>query len=184
MNVVVAEKFNNFEWLAQGITAKSPIFEQKEHSTEEKPIDYQDRLGAIAAMGSQFEKSITSIIVFGDKSEMDFEYVRSHLALIMATNAKLDNRREPQKINIKDLSLLIARMVIDFALDPALENNFTPQGRLYYAGIRSWQMDVEAYRKTWKQYENMMVIALEMAIKDAGEAVENYRKNTYKEMKA
>ena len=45
-------------------------------------------------------------------------------------------------------------------------------------------MDVEAYRKTWKQYENMMVIALEIAIKGAGEAVENYRKNTYKEMKA
>ena len=179
-----AEKFEQFEWLTHGITAKSPVFGQEGHSTGEKPLDYQDRLGAIATMGSQFEKSITSIIVFGDKSEMDFKYVRSHLALIMATNAKLDNRREPQKINIEDLSLLIARMVIDFALDPALENNFTPQGRLYYAGIRSWQMDVEAYRKTWKQYENMMVIALEMAIKDAGEAVENYRKNTYKEMKA
>ena len=180
----VAEKFEQFEWLTRGITAKSPVFGQEGHSTGEKPLDYQDRLGAIALMGSQFEKSITSIIVFGDKSEMDFKYAQSHLALIMATNAKLDNRREPQKIKIEDLSLLIARMVIDFALDPALENNFTPQGRLYYAGIRSWQMDVEVYRKTWKQYENMMVIALEMAIKDAGEVVETYRKNTYKEMKA
>ena len=177
---IAADKFEQFEWLTHGITAKSPVFGQEGHSTGEKPLDYQDRLGAIALMGSQFEKSITSIIVFGDKSEMDFKYVQSHLALIMATNAKLDNRREPQKINIEDLSLLIARMVIDFALDPALENNFTPQGRLYYAGIRSWQMDVEAYRKTWKQYENMMVISLEMAIKDAGEAVETYRKNTYK----
>ena len=180
----VADKFEQFEWLTHGISAKTANYEPGVAGTGEKPLDYQDRLGAIATMGSQFEKSITSIIVFGDKSEMDFKYVRSHLALIMATNAKLDNRREPQKINIEDLSLLIARMVIDFALDPALENNFTPQGRLYYAGIRSWQMDVEAYRKTWKQYENMMVIALEMAIKDAGEAVEKYRKNTYKEMKA
>ena len=181
---IAADKFEQFEWLTHGITAKSPVFGQEGHSTGEKPLDYQDRLGAIALMGSQFEKSITSIIVFGDKSKMDLKYVQSHLALIMATNAKLDNRREPQKINIEELSLLIAKMVIDFALDPALENNFTPQGRLYYAGIRSWQMDVEVYRKTWKQYENMMVIALEMAIEDAGEAIETYRKNTYKEMKA
>ena len=181
---IAADKFEQFEWLTHGITAKSPVFGQEGHSTGEKPLDYQDRLGAIASMGSQFEKSITSIIVFGDKSEMDFKYAQSHLALIMATNAKLDNRREPQKIKIEDLSLLIARMVIDFALDPALENNFTPQGRLYYAGIRSWQMEDEQYRKTWKQYENLMVLALESAIDSASKAIDLYKKNTYKELKA
>lgn len=60
-----AEKFENFEWLTKGITAKSPQFGDDGHGTGEKPIDYQDRLGAIAAMNSQLAKSITSIIIFG-----------------------------------------------------------------------------------------------------------------------
>lgn len=70
MNAVMTEKFKNFEWLAQGITAKSPIFGQEGHSTGEKPIDYQDRLGAIAAMGSQLAKSVASVIIFGECSRV------------------------------------------------------------------------------------------------------------------
>jgi hypothetical protein len=45
-------------------------------------------------------------------------------------------------------------------------------------------MKVDAYRMTWKQYENMMIIALETSIKCASDAIEKYRKNTYKEFNA
>ncbi|WP_111860688.1 hypothetical protein [Acinetobacter sp. CFCC 10889] len=180
----VADKFEQFEWLTHGITAKSPQFGDEGKGTGEKPLDYQDRLGAIASMDTQLEKSVTSVIVFGNVSEMDYQYIRSHLALIMATNSKLDKRKEPQKISIQELSMLIARIVIDFSMNPELEKNFTAKGRLYYAGIRSWQMDDEQYRKTWKQYENLMVLALESAIDSASKTIENYRKNTYKEFKA
>lgn len=180
----VAEKFEQFEWLTHGITAKSPQFNDETKGTGEKPLDYQDRLGAIASMETQLEKSITSVIIFGQNSKSDFEFVQNHLAKIMIANALSDNRREPEGIQLDYLAVLIARMVIDFSIDPELENNFTAQGRLYYAGIRSWQMTQNSYRLTWKQYENMMIIALETSIKCASDAIEKYRKNTYKEFNA
>ena len=183
MNAEAAEKFENFEWLTKGITAKSPQFGDEGHSTGAKPIDYQDRLGAIASMETQLEKSVTSVIIFGQKSELDYRCVQSHLAAIMQSNALTDGRREPEKIKITELADLMARMVIDFSLNPELEANFTKQGRLYYAGIRSWQMTLKAYDCTWKQYENLMVIALESAIDSAAKAIEAYRKKTYKESK-
>jgi hypothetical protein len=183
MNAAAAEKFEHFEWLTKGITAKSPQFGDEGHSTGEKPIDYQDRLGAIASMETQLEKSVTSVIIFGQKSELDYRCVQSHLAAIMQSNALTDGRREPEKIKITELADLMARMVIDFSLNPELEANFTKQGRLYYAGIRSWQMTLKAYDCTWKQYENLMVIALESAIDSAAKTIEVYRKKTYKESK-
>jgi len=44
-------------------------------------------------------------------------------------------------------------------------------------------MSVECYRKTWKSYENLMIMSIESAIDEAAKAVEKYRKNTYKDMK-
>jgi hypothetical protein len=32
------------------------------------------------------------------------------------------------------------------------------------------------YRKTWKQYENLMTLALESAIDEASKAIEKYKK--------
>ncbi len=179
----VAEKFEQFEWLTKGITAKSPQFGDEGHSTGVKPLDYQDRLGAIASMETQLEKSVTSLIIYGEHAKSDYEYIRNHLAKIMMNGAVEDKKREPEHIAIYHLSWLIARMVIDFSINPELEGNFTPQGRLYYAGIKLFQMPVNAYRQTWKQYENLMVIALETSIKCASEAVEKYRKETHKEVK-
>ena len=180
----VADKFEPFEWLTKGITAKSPQFGDDGHGTGEKPLDYQDRLGAIASMETQLEKSVTSVIVFGEKSKSDYEFVQNHLAKIMIANAIQDKRREPEGIQLEYLAVLIARMVIDFSLEPELEKNFTKQGRLYYAGVRSWQMTLKAYACTWEQYEKLMTLALESAIDDASKAIEKYRKNTYKEFKA
>ncbi|NHB57007.1 hypothetical protein G9F32_03030 [Acinetobacter sp. 194] len=180
----VAEKFEQFEWLTKGITAKSPQFGDEGHSTGAKPLDYQDRLGAIASMETQLYKSVTSVIIYGESAHSDYEYIRNHLARIMMNGAMNDKKREPEGIAIYHLSYLIARMVMDFAMNPELENNFTAQGRLYYAGIRMHQMTTEQYRKTWKPYENMMIIALETSIKCASEAIEKYKKNTYKEVKS
>ncbi|MDH1725027.1 hypothetical protein N5E37_02295 [Acinetobacter johnsonii] len=185
MNAVMTEKFKNFEWLAQGITAKSPIFGREGQSTGEKPIDYQDRLGAIAAMGSQLAKSVASVIIFGECSMGDYEYIRNHLAKIMMDAAYVDKKREPEQIAIYHLSWLVAKMVIVFALNPDYENNFTSKGRLeVVAGISTIQMPANIYRQTWKPYENLMVIALEMAIKEASEAIDKYRRATYKEFEA
>ena len=183
MNVVMAEKFEQFEWLTHGITAKSPHFEPQAHGTGEKPLNYEDRLGAIASMETQLAKSVTALIVFDGKCESDYEFVRIHLVNIMLQNAVADKKREPEQITMNHMAYLIARMVIDFALDPTLENNFTAQGRLYYAGIRSWQMTLKAYDRTWKGYENLMILALESSIDCASKAIDKYRKNTLREAK-
>lgn len=181
-NVVFSEKFAEFEWLTKGITAKSPQFGNEGHSTGEKPIDYQDRLGAIAAMKSQLAKAVTSLIIYDGKSESDYEYVRNHLASIMINNALADKRCEPKGINIVHLAYLTARMVMDFALNPDLEQNFTAVGRLYYAGIGSHQITANAYRLTWKQYETLMTLAIDSAIDEAAKTIHEYKKNTYKEV--
>ncbi|RFS32187.1 hypothetical protein DYI81_06660 [Acinetobacter sp. SWAC5] len=177
---VASEKFEQFEWLTHGISAKSPNFEPNVRGTGEKPLNYEDRLGAIATMDTQLAKSITSLIVFDGKCESDYEYVRMHLVNIMLKNAVVDKKREPEQITMKHLAYLIARMVIDFSLDPQLENNFTAQGRLYYAGINGQQMDTESYRKTWKCYEKLMSLAIESAINEASQAIKLYKKNTYR----
>lgn len=177
---VAADKFEQFEWLSHGITAQSPHFSDEPHGTGEKALDYQDRLGAIASMDTQLEKSITSVIIFGESSKGDYEFIRNHLARIMMDGAKEDKRREPDGIAIYHLAWQIAGMVIDFSLNPSLEDNFTAKGRLYYAGMKGYQIDVEAYRKTWKPYEKLMVLSLELSIKCAGEAVERYKKETYR----
>ena len=65
MNAV--DKFEQFEWLTHGITAKSPNFEPQAHGTGEKPLNYEDRLGAIASMETQLAKSVTALIVFDGK---------------------------------------------------------------------------------------------------------------------
>ena len=178
-----AEKFEQFEWLTHGISAKSPNFEPNVRGTGEKPLNYEDRLGAIASMETQLAKSVTALIVFEGKSESDYEFVRNHLAKIMMNEAHKDKKREPEHIAIYHMAWLVARMVIDFALDPSLEADYTAQGRLGYAGFKN-KMSAENYRKTWKPYEIMMSIAIESAIDEASKAIEKYKKNTYKEMKA
>ena len=180
----VATKFEQFEWLTRGITAKSPNFEQQARGTGEKPLNYEDRLGAIASMDTQLAKSMTALIVFDGKCESDYEFVRQHLANILIKNAVNDKKREPEGIAMYHLGWLVAKMVLDFALDPDLEDNYTAKGRLAYAGIRSNQMSVDCYRMTWKGYEKLMTMAIESAIDEAAKAVEKYRKNTYKDMKA
>ena len=180
---VVTEKFSNFEWYMQGLTASSASLEPTIRSTGEKPLDYQDKLGVIAKIETQLAKSVASLVLFGYKSQSDYEYVRNHLANVMILNATQDKKREPQGIALYHMAWLIARMVIDFALDPELESAYTAKGRLFYAGIRDNQMTAEAYKKTWKQYENLMVLALESAIEEANDVLGKYKKETIKESK-
>ncbi|MRA20571.1 hypothetical protein F4T80_19460, partial [Acinetobacter pittii] len=91
--------------------------------------------------------------------------------------------REPEHVAIYHLAWLIARLVLDFALNPELEEHYTAKGRLAYAGLKSHQMNIECYRKTWKPYETLMTLAIDSAIDEAGKAVEAYKRKTYKDMK-
>ncbi|MBJ8417116.1 hypothetical protein [Acinetobacter courvalinii] len=180
MNAMVT-KFEKFEWLTHGLTVSSPGFDPYVRGTGER-LSYQDRLGTIAAMDTQLAKSVTALIVFENKSATDYDYVRQYLADIFIKQAERDKKREPERIAMYHLAWLVARMVLDFVLNPELEENYTAKGRLAYAGIHRHQLNVESYRKTWKTYENLMVKALESAIEEAEIVIEQYRKNTYKNM--
>lgn len=137
--------------------------------------EYQNTSFSLTRMGC---------LIFPEFTHSDYEYVRNHLAKIMIQNAAVDKKREPEHVAIYHLAWLIARLVLDFALNPELEEHYTAKGRLAYAGLKSHQMSTECYRKTWKPYENLMTMAIESAIDEAGKAVEAYKRNTYKDMKA
>ncbi|MGQ1156713.1 hypothetical protein ACT436_08675 [Acinetobacter baumannii] len=184
MTTVVMDwsRFSIFEWFVCGLNPKSPSFGAANvRCTDGRSIDFHDKLGVVAAMGDQLTKSVAMVIMTEGKSQRDYEYVRNHLAKIMIDGAEKDKRREPKGIAIYHLAWLIARIVIDFALDPELENAHKDPGRLVYAGIRSFQMDPEVYRKTWKRYEDMMIATLNEEILKATVIAERYKKETLNE---
>lgn len=181
MNASIA-KFEKFEWLTQGLTLRSAGLEPFIRGTGDRPLNYEDRLGAIASMNTQLAKSVTALIVFEHKSKSDYDYVRQYLADLFIEQAERDKKREPERIAMYHLAWLVARMILDFVLDPELEENYTAKGRLAYAGIHRLQMNVESYRKTWKSYESLMIQTIEIAIYEAETTIEQYRKNTYKNM--
>ena len=183
MGVAVSEKFSNFEWYMQGLTVSSPTLEHTIRGTGEKHVDCCDKLGAIAKIETQLGKSVASLVLFGRNAQSDYEYIRNHLACIMIANAEKDKKREPDMIPMYHLAWLVARMVLEFTLDPELEEVYTKKGRLYFAGIKSYQMDTEIYRKTWRPYEDLMVLALNSAIDEANQVMGAYKKQTLSESK-
>jgi D-arabinose 1-dehydrogenase-like Zn-dependent alcohol dehydrogenase len=179
----IATKFEKFEWLTRGLTLGSPSLEPFIRGTGKQPLNYEDRLGAIASMHTQLAKSVTALIVFEHKTKQDYDYVRQHLADLFIAQAVRDKKREPERIAMYHLAWLVSRMILDFVLEPDLEENYTAKGRLAYAGISRHQMNVDSYRKTWKGYESLMIQTIETAIFEAETAIEQYRKNTYKNMR-
>lgn len=175
----IMTQFPIFEWFKQDLTVKSPSYDAANVRTtsNEKPIDVQDRLGVVGVMDSLFSKSLASLIIFDGKSEADYIYVRKHLANLFIEAALRDKKEEPQNIALYHLAWLISRMVIDFALDPDLEKNFTKRGRLFYAGVSS-KVSLDVYRVTWKRYEKLIQQALLNEIDQISEVMNKYKKDT------
>ncbi|ENW92771.1 hypothetical protein [Acinetobacter dispersus] len=176
----ITTQFPIFEWFKQDLTAKSPSYDAANVRTtsDEKPVDVQDRLGVIGVMDTLFSKSLASLIIFDGNSPADYEYIRNKLAKVMIDQAQKHKKREPQNIAMHHLAWLVARMILDFALDPDLEANYTEKGRLYYAGIGSHQMTVEIYRKTWKRYEKILNELLKNEATNISEVMKKYKTDT------
>ncbi|ENW93344.1 hypothetical protein [Acinetobacter dispersus] len=177
----ITTKFPIFEWFKQDLTIKSPSYDAANVRTtsDEKPVDVQDRLGVIGVMDTLFSKFLASLIIFDGNSEADYICicVREHLAKLFIEAVLRDKREEPQNIALYHLAWLISRMVIDFALDSDLEKNFTKRGRLFYAGISS-KVGVDVYRVTWKRYEKLIQQALLDEIDKISEVMNKYKKDT------
>lgn len=147
---------SNIEWLGKQMRAKTANFEMSTQDTNLEPITWEDRCGAYAMMQTQQAKALAALYVWGHKEKGAYELLINFLANIMFSQAQIDGKGEPKNISMRDLSLLIARMVLEFVLDENLESNFTAKGRLYFAGIGEDRMSYDAYRMSWIIYEKEM----------------------------
>ncbi|WP_227513576.1 hypothetical protein [Acinetobacter venetianus] len=171
------DQISNIEWLGKQMRAKTANFEICTQDTNLEPITWEDRCGAFAKMETQQAKALAALHVWGHKEKNAYELLINYLANIMFNQAQLDGKSDPKHISLKDLSLLIARMILEFALDENLETNFTAKGRLYFAGIGEDRLSYDAYRKTWLKYESEMQLAIYSARWEVETCIEKYRKN-------
>jgi len=171
---------SNIEWLGKQMRAKTANFEMSTQDTNLEPITWEDRCGAYAMMQTQQAKALAALYVWGHKEKGAYELLINFLANIMFSQAQIDGKGEPKNISMRDLSLLIARMVLEFVLDENLESNFTAKGRLYFAGIGEDRMSYDAYRMSWIKYEKEMQIAIYSARGEVETSIEKYRKNLKK----
>lgn len=175
MNVVMTEKLSNLEWLGQHMRAKTPNYEQLYSSNTDDVAAWELRCAAFENIDTPLAKALASVYVWGHKAQREYLFVQEHLANIMLRSAEEKNQK-PNIIGLEKLAELIARLVIDFEIEPSLNEVFTSKGRLYYAGIAAHHLTYDAYRKTWKDYEKLMEIALVNARWEIENGVSEYRR--------
>lgn len=167
-------KLTNLEWLGQHMRAKTPNYEQVCSSSTDDVAAWEVRCAAFENIETRLAKALASVYVWGHKAQIEYLYVQEHLANIMIRAAEEKNQK-PNIIGLEKLAELIARLVLDFEIDPNLNEVFTSKGRLYYAGIAAYHLTYDAYRKTWKDYEKLMEVALVNARWEIENGVGEYR---------
>lgn len=177
MNVKVKEeKLSNIEWLGQFLRAKTPNYEQSIlGGFDDNVAAWQIRCSAFTAIKTDLAKALAALYIWGYKDRISYELVQNQLADIVIKEART-KKQKPNNISLESLAKLMARMVLDFEVEPALNDVFTSKGRLYYAGISAHQVTYDAYRKTWKEYETLMDLAIVSARWEIETAVSAYRK--------
>jgi hypothetical protein len=172
---VKEEKLTNIEWLGQHLRAKTPNYEQSgSGGTNDEVPAWEVRCSAFSAIETDLAKALAALYVWGYKDKTSYKFVLNHLATIVVKEAKVKGQK-PNVISLDALAELMARLVLDFELEPALNDVFTSKGRLYYAGISAHQLTYDAYRKTWKGYESLMELAIVSAKWEIENALNIYR---------
>ncbi|WP_336956732.1 hypothetical protein [Acinetobacter johnsonii] len=173
---VKEEKLTNIEWLGQHLRAKTPNYEQTgSGSSDDNVAAWEIRCSAFSAIETDLAKALAALYVWGHKDKAAYAFVQTHIAGIVIKEAESKGQK-PNVISLESLAKLMARLVIDFEIEPALNDVFTSKGRLYYAGISAHQMTYDAYRKTWKGYESLMELAIVSAKWEIDTAISKYRK--------
>ena len=174
---VKEEKLSNIEWLGQHLRAKTPNYEQTgSGSSDDTVAAWEIRCSAFAAIETDLAKALAALYVWGHKDKEAYKFVQSHLAGIVVKEAESKGQK-PNVISLESLAKLMARLVIDFEIEPTLNDVFTSKGRLYYAGISAHQMTYDAYRKTWKGYESLMDLAIVSARWEIETGINCYRRS-------
>ncbi|MCA4302740.1 hypothetical protein LDX65_05585 [Acinetobacter baumannii] len=174
MRTSVTEKLSNIEWLGQHMRAKTPNYEQVCSISNDDVAAWELRCATFENIETPLAKALASVYVWGHKAKVEYAFVQEHLANIMKREAE-EKEQRPNNISLKKLAELVALLVLDFEIDPYLNEVFTSKGRLYYAGIAAY-LTYDAYRKTWKNYEKLMEVALVNARWEIEKGVSEYRK--------
>ena len=169
------ERIENLEWLQRQMYAKTCRFDVGIGGVAQ--IDWQDKCGAIAAIGNPCAKALACIIVWPDREwSEDYQILQNTLVNTMLKACDTDGKQPPRldgELSLEELATRMARMVIYMQLH-GLWDDYTVKGRLKFAGV---PLSVDAYSKTWKHYERQMLDLLERWKSLADTDVGTYRKN-------
>lgn len=154
--------------------AKTPNYEQINSSSTDDVAAWEVRCAAFENIDTPLAKALASVYVWGQKAQQEYLYVQEHLTKIMV-RAAVEKEQYPNNVSLEKLAELVALLVLDFEIDPNLNDVFTSKGRLYYAGIAAY-LTYDAYRKTWRDYEKLMEIALVNARWEIENGVGEYRR--------
>jgi len=166
-------KLTNLEWLGQHMRAKTPNYEQVCSGSTDDVAAWEVRCAAFENIDTPLAKALATVYVWGYKAQTEYKFVQEHLAKIMERAAE-EKEQHPNNVSLEELAKLVALLVLDFEIDPNLNEVFTSKGRLYYAGIAA-HLTYDAYRKTWKDYEKLMEVALVNARWEIEKGVSEYR---------
>ena len=170
-------KKTNIEWLGEHLRAKTQNFDYEITSSGNKDIaPWEIRCACFSKIETKLAKALASLYVWQHKEKDAYLYVINHLANIMLIEARKQNLEPKCKsLSLEDMALLQARMVLEFELNPELENVYTSYGKIYFAGIAAHGMKYDAYRKTWMKFEKLMLIALINAQWEVETSISEYR---------
>lgn len=149
-------KKTNIEWVQEQMRAKVANLSSESRGHVDA-ADWMDRCGAIAAIRHDAAKALASIYVWPDRNrDQDEQIIIAELAQQMIEACARDNQNKPRTgdaMTLNQLASKTAQMVLWLYLHD-LRDHYTIKGRLHMAGI---PISEQAWSKTWKGYEAVMV---------------------------
>lgn len=168
-------KVCNIEWLANSLSLKGMKLELVSGGAK-SGIEWTDKCGVFAKLESEQLKAMACLLVFGDWQETN-TYLNTvstylvHNAMNACTKRKLNLRDSSHTLT--DLLQRMSKLCIYLHLRPELQKVFpTIFGRLYFGGIL---MEEGTYRKTWREFEVVMLDTLANWQAQVDESISEYR---------
>jgi hypothetical protein len=165
----------SFEWLGRELRAKTASYEVSVSATGEKPPSWDEKLGVFGLMEGDLQKDIAYLLANGDFVETSPERKRIEEYLFKSIFAVADQEKKYKKDELPKICRLIAKMELFFFLYDFLEDDYTLQGRLRFAGLLH-VMTVKAYQNNWKHYGDAAKMLLGEAKDAAQEHIQAYKK--------
>lgn len=173
------DKVSNIEWLARSLSIKPQSYALG--GGGQSDIDWTDKCGVFQKIQGEHVKAFACLMAWGDWQDGDIYFKRVvnylvHFTLVSCNKSNL--RLRQSKHTLPEFIELMAKMVVYLHLRPVLQKVYpTIFGRLYFAGI---EMEENAYRMTWKKYQQAMEECLGNWEANIDNVIGEYRKDLKK----